>query len=173
MINDVRQRSDYAPAIRQAAELALSQMPGGCAAPRLDFAPTMDWAQRAVSGPLQWIEKVPVQNCGRCTMQRVLALWDGNGAKVLFLPRGDSRADPPLVVDAGQIAGTLAVAQTQACQRPPRITDTLLPDGPHPAGQPWRERWIMDRCGTAVPIDIQFWPAPQGGTTFNVRLAQP
>lgn len=44
------------------------------------------------------------------------------------------------------------------------LRDTEVTEPPRGAGQKWKERWTLDRCGVPVRYDVVFGPDPKGGT---------
>jgi hypothetical protein len=177
MVQTIAADQEHQQAVLAAARDMLGRQPGGCAAPQLrtitEVSPErLPRSNPVGGGSLAWISTVGVAGCGRWTQQRALSIHDGaRGTRVFGLPHGDSRANGTLSSDVFPIFAQLATAAVPGCRAPPQILDTRLPDGPHAAGQPWREIWTAGLCGSSVDVRFAFTPSPRGGTDITAGLA--
>ena len=86
-----------------------------------------------------------------------------------------SATDPILIRDALQNILRYAHA-TQQCTTLSSVEASVLPADYRPADPRYRvadgpvtyERWDAVLCGRSTPFLVGFWPAPEGGTMFQV-----
>jgi hypothetical protein len=71
---------------------------------------------------------------------------------------GDAAPDCP-----GRTLFKTELSRPQAPSLAPEETST----------EPWRERWLMDRCGAQVAYDVRYTPSDRGATDIAVGLAMP
>lgn len=120
---------------------------------------------------MSWIERYTV-DCGQKVRRALFWFREGQNAKATPMAPGESIADVPLQVDAiGVSKATAAQAAPNDCKEM-RLIDTAVTEQPSD-GPKWKERWTYQACGAVVPVDIDFTPAPDGGTLAKASVAEP
>lgn len=103
-------------------------------------------------------------NCWALQTMFVVAILVGCGTTKLA---GTSGADQRLQSDALQYITMLE--SLDPCGRS-RVVNTEIAEPPNvPGGDPWTEKWTVDRCGESVYYRVRFTPSPRGGTEVSVR----
>ena len=93
------------------------------------------------------------------------SLVDYLGIKRPTIPvQGVTIANPVLQRDVLDIVLAADGARHKECKNY-GVSATEIVEPPRSGDRSkWKERWVIDRCGTAVPWDVEFTPAPNGGT---------
>lgn len=117
---------------------------------------------------LAWIERYKV-SCAKELRRALFWFREGDGVKGAAMAPGASIADVRLQVDATVTAKATAAQNAPKDCAEVRLIDTAVTETP--SEQPaWKERWSFLACGAAIPVDLAFSPAPDGGTTVKASL---
>ncbi len=82
---------------------------------------------------------------------------------------GTTIAGPGLQEDVLNMILGIDGARHQECKNY-GLKNTEMVEPPGSGDRKWKERWILDRCGTEVAWDVQFTPDPKGGTNIVTSI---
>jgi hypothetical protein len=126
-------------------------------------------AQVPISGVIE--ESVPVTGCGKTKLQNLFTMSNGSQSKLVTSVPGTTLADPMLVHDTLSRVYAGAKPKLGACTSL-RVIDTAFMsfDGGPPSdktakttlGPPWHEIWMVDGCGTTLPVTVHYTPEVTG-----------
>jgi hypothetical protein len=118
---------------------------------------------------VSWVERYAV-DCEPLARRNLMLFLENEKSRAIELLPGETKADPRLQRDAIRGAkGAAAGANSSGCDKS-WVTDTKEIEPYKNATTPWSERWSFDLCGTRAEVEMSFFPAGAGGTTFTAKL---